>query len=210
MVMPRTKAEMKALANADIHTSTTAMKVGDAVGVGSANWYIAIVNNNTEKQCAKKLQKLGYECYVPTQTETRKWRTGVRKVVDRIVLPSLVFIRTTETERRHTIVNLSYVKRFMTDKAGLRDAFGKHPVAVIPNRQIELLRFMLGNAESAVTIESPPLKLGDKVRVFRGGLIGLEGYVDRIVDEQAKIYILVDCLGCACVEIDKVSLELIK
>lgn len=201
---------MNALKNADIIPRTTASKVGDAVGVKSKHWYIGIVNNNSEKQCAKKLERLGFEVYVPLQTEVRQWRTGVRNVVDRIVLPSLIFIRATETERKQTIVNLSYVKRFMTNKAGVKNSFGKSPVAIIPDTQIDMLRFMLGNADSEVTIEAPPLKQGDKVRVFRGNLIGLEGYVKKIVDEKAKIYILVDCLGCACVEVDKISLELIK
>jgi len=201
---------MNALPNAPVSPVTTTRKVGDAVGVSNRHWYIGIVNNNTEKQCAKKLERLGFEVYVPTQAEIRKWRTGVKNVVDRIVLPSLIFIRTSEVERRQTIVNLSFVKRFMTNKAGTKDSYGKHPIAIIPDTQIEMLKFMLGNAESEVTIEEPPLKLGDKVRVFHGGLIGLEGHVDKIVDGKAKIYILIDCLGCASVEVDKVSLELIK
>lgn len=201
---------MKALANASIIPRTTALKVGDAVGVPVRSWFVGIVNNNTEKQCAKRLERLGFEVYLPIQTEVRKWRTGKKNIVDRVVLPSLIFIRATELERRQTIVNLSYIKRFMTNKAGAKDSFGKSPVAIIPEKQIEMLRFMLGNAESEVTIEEPPLKLGDKVRVFRGGLIGLEGYVDKIIDDKMKIYILVDCLGCACVKVDKISLELIK
>lgn len=201
---------MNALKNANVIPRTAASKVGDAVGVSKKQWYIGIVNNNTEKQCAQKLERLGFEVYVPTQTEIRQWKTGVRNVVDRIVLPSLIFIRVSELERRQTIVNLSYVKRFMTNKAGTKDTYGKNPIAIIPEKQIEMLKFMLGNAESEVTIEEPPLKLGDKVRVFRGGLIGLEGHVDKIVDGKAKIYILIDCLGCASVEVDKVSIELIK
>lgn len=201
---------MDALPNATIRTVTTTPKVDDAVGVQKKRWFVAIVNNKSERNCAQKLEKLGYECYVPMQSEIHIWRTGVKKIVDRIILPSLLFILTTEAERRKTIVNLSYIKRFMTNKAGAKDNFGKSPIAIIPDKQIDMLRFMLGNADSAVTIEEPPLKLGDKVRVFRGGLIGLEGYVEKINEDKAKIYILVDCLGCACVEVDKLSLELIK
>ncbi len=51
-------------------------KVGDAVGVKPRNWYIAIVNNNSEKVYAEKLKKLGFESYVPTQREERHWHNG--------------------------------------------------------------------------------------------------------------------------------------
>lgn len=204
------KFYMNISASANSMTVSTSSKDGDAVGVPVRQWFIGIVGNNTEKQCAERLRKRGFEAYVPTQSEERHWRTGVNNVVERIVFPSLVFVRATESERRGTVVNLPYVKRFMTDKASRTDAFGKHPVATIPNEQIEALKFMLGNAESEVTIHEPPLKLGDRVRVLRGGLVGLEGYVEKIVEGKARIYILVDCLGCASVEVEKISLEIIK
>jgi len=201
---------MEALPKAIDNPDKTAREAGEAVGVPVRSWFIAIVNNNTERQCARKLEKLGFESYVPTQQETRLWRNGMRNMVCRIILPSLLFIRATETERLGKIVGLPFIKRFMTDRASTTDSFGRHKVAVVPDGQIEMLRFMLGNAESAVTIEKPPLRLGDKVRVFRGKLAGFEGYVDRMEEGKAKIYILVNCLGCASVEVERISLELIK
>lgn len=211
------ETDMNALPNVNINAGTTTRKVDDAVGVPQRReqsekicWFVAIVNNKAERQCAKRLEKLGYECYVPTQTEVRKWRTGVRNIVERIILPSIVFIHTTERERKQSVAYLSYIKRFMTDRAGAIDAYGKHPVAIIPQDQIDMLRFVLGNADSEVTVEPPPLQLGNKVRVFRGNLTGLEGYVDKMEASNPKIYIRLNCLGCACVEVDRLSLELIK
>jgi len=106
------------MTSTDFQDSVTATpKVGDAVGVEKVNWYIAIVGNNTERQCAKRLEVLGYECYVPTQIETRTWRNGTRNTVEKTLIPSYIFIHTTETERKQHIVKFPFIKRFMPNKA---------------------------------------------------------------------------------------------
>lgn len=198
---------MEALPNAKVSHVTPTQKVDDAVGVEKACWFVAIVNNKAERKCAQKLEKLGYECYVPTQEETHFWRSGVKKVVDRIILPSMIFIHTTETERKQRIVTLPYINRFMSNRASAKDTFGKHPIAIIPDNQIQRLKFILGNADTSVEFEQPTFKLGDKVRVIRGGLTGAEG---NIIECGIDTYfaIQVDFLGVAKVKLDKKNIEL--
>ena len=67
-----------------------------AVGVPKAakngkHWYIAVVNNNSEKLCCERLlariasqpdSEKDYEVYVAAQKEMRTWRNGRRKLVD--------------------------------------------------------------------------------------------------------------------------------
>lgn len=183
-------------------------KVGDAVGVQKKYWFVAIVNNNTEKQCANKMEGKGYECYVPTQSETRMWRNGVRKVIDRIILPCMVLVHATETERKE-IVMLPYVSRFMTNCANSKDVFGKHPVATIPEGQIATLKFMLGHAEMPVEFEPPTFRLYDDVRVIRGSLAGVEGKVVELGD-ATYFAIRVDFLGVAKVKVKPEDIERIK
>ena len=200
---------MKILPNAQ--TETTAPKVDDAVGVPKNYWFVAIVGNKTERQCAKKLERLGYECYVPTQEEIHEWQNGVRKIVERIIIPAVVFLHTTDAERKQSIVKLPYINRFMTNLAGTKDKFGRHPVAVIPDNQIQRLRYILGNADSPVEFEHMSFRLGDKVRVIRGGLITMEGYIVECMDKtDAYFTIRVDCLGVAKVRVKREDLELIK
>jgi transcription antitermination factor NusG len=175
-------------------------KTGDAVGVQERKWVIAIVTNNTEKKCSEKLMKMGYESYVPTQQETHRWCTGKTKIIDRIVLPSLVFIRVNESERKE-IVTLSFIHKFMTDRAGAVDCFNHHAIATIPDAQIEALKFMLYNSETPITIESIPLKLGDKIQVIRGKLSGLVGSVLYCSDIESYLCVRLDILGCAKVKI---------
>lgn len=198
---------MNALPNAAARPVTTAPKVGDAVGLQNRSWYIAIVNNNTEKKCAKYLEKLGYECYVPTQQETRLWRTGVRNVVERVVIPARVFVLATEKERLGHIAKLSYVKSFALDHCK-RNSYGKHPAAIVPENQLQRLKFILGNADTPVEFEEVILSLGDKVRVRRGGLLGMEGQIIKIDEKTAYFVVQIDCLGVAKVHIKQEDLEL--
>ncbi|MDE5643116.1 MAG: UpxY family transcription antiterminator [Muribaculaceae bacterium] len=179
--------------------------VGGAVGVDSARWYVAIVNHNSEKATAQRLAKAGYTVYVATQEEMRLWRNGRRAMVERVVIPSLVFIRCTERERLEA-VKLPYIYRFMTNKAATPQTVGR-PVAVIPDVQIEQLRFMLGHSDSPVMFAERPLAHGDKVRVIRGGLRGLEGEVVALPDGKSQLQIRLDILGCATVQINTIDLE---
>lgn len=92
--------------------------VDDAVGVTEAKWFIAIVNNRSEKANAEKLTKMGIVNYVPVQDELRVWNNGKRVMVEKVMIPSKIFIHCTEKERRE-IVNLPFIFRFMTIKPGL-------------------------------------------------------------------------------------------
>jgi len=185
---------------------TPTPKVDDAVGVPARKWFIAMVGRNTEKASRERLQKLGYESYVATQNELRLWRTGQKKQVERVLISNLIFIHATERERLD-IVHLPFIKYFLTDKAGIPNDFGRHPLAVIPDHQMDMLRFMLYHADSPVTFTPEPLHLGDRrIRVARGPLAGFEGNVLR-QGHRAYLFITLDLLGSALTEISADDLE---
>lgn len=172
--------------------------VGDAVGVPEARWFVAVVRNNTEKTVWSKLLEAGYECYLPVQEETRLWRDGRRRKIERVVIPAVIFIRCTERVRRE-VVKLPYINRFMTNKAGVKTNGIGNPLATIPDSQIQTLRFMLGNADSPVTVTSD-YRRGDKVRVARGGLRGLEGEIIE-AEGGSELVVRIDIFGCARLKI---------
>lgn len=97
----------------------------------------------------------------------------------------------------------SFVYRFLT-------APGEHKPAAIPDEQIEQFKFMLGNSDSEITIEPLSIRKGDRIRVRRGALQGLTGYASTGSDGHAKILVVIDYLGCACVSIASADLEPIK
>ena len=174
---------------------------GDAVGVPQPKWYIAIVNNNSEKEVRERLNKLGYDSYVATQRQTRIWKNGRRASVEAVVIRTIVFIHCTEKERRQ-IVALPYINRFMTDRA----TTAQRVPATVPEREMHILRFILGNSDTPVTIEERPLRKGDHVKVVRGSLMGLEG---EIIDTEpsTELVVRLDILGCARLNIDRLSVE---
>ena len=200
--------------------SEPAAQVGSAVGLSGPNqapkhWYIAIVGNNTEKVCCERMRKLfeewrregkNCEAYVPIQQEMRAWRNGRRTEVGRIILPTFVFVRCTELERRKDVAYIPYVRRFFVNAAGA-PVNGHRPIAIIPDRQMASLMRMVDGADSPVSISSRPLRLGERVRVNGGKLVGLEGNVFREADGSTNLVVKIDILGCAMVKIARDLLE---
>ncbi len=180
--------------------------VGDAVGVESSKWFVAIVKNNTEKSVQERLTKSGHETYVATQKVIRVWKNGRKAKVDKVLLPSMVFVKCTEPERKE-IVALPFISRFMTNKAGAAKEGMTKPLAVIPQEQIDTLRFMLGQSDVPVNFVDTPYRPHDRVVVVRGNLRGLEGEVVKTTDGKSELIIRVDILGCAQVTINAVDLE---
>lgn len=197
----------------DVHTSNSVAPMtdvaDDAVGVGKSCWFVAIVNHNSEKQVSEKLSKMGVINYLPTQAEIRVWRNGRKSKVDRIVIPSTIFICCTE-QRRKEIVGLPFIFRFMTNKAGSIKGSTNKPLAIIPNNEIERLKFMLGQSDVPVEITRKSFNTGDKVRVIRGHLAGLEGEVMDMKGTKSELIVALNIFGCAKLSIETVNLEIIK
>lgn len=191
------------------NTPTATDVVDDAVGVSKSHWYVAIVNHNSEKQCSDKLSNMGVVNYLPTQTEIRVWRNGRKSKVDKIVIPSIIFINCTEQKRKE-LVNLPFIFRFMVNKAGSIKGSTSKPLAIIPDTEIERLKFMLGQSDIPIEITEQPFKTGDKVRVIRGDLAGLEGEVMNLRNAKSDLIVRLNFFGCAKVSIDTLNLEKIK
>ena len=189
------------------NSCATARGVDDAVGVYDADadtsgeaseqrfWYVAVVNRNSEKLIREKLLLKGFEAYVASQMEEHVWKNGRKKKVEHVLIPARLFIRLTEAERLE-VVHLPYISYFLTDKARVTNAYGIHPLAVIPDREMQMLRFMLCNADSPVDIVSTQFRAGDRIRLVRGPLKGFEGEVARFSGET-YVFIRLSVLGSA-------------
>lgn len=185
--------------------------VDDAVGVDGSlrKWYVAIVNHNTEKAAESRLEEMGYETYVAKQTAMRVWKNGRKAKVDKVIIPSVVFVKCTEAERRQ-VVALPFVNRFMTNKASTSAEGLNKPLATIPQRQIDTLRFMLGQSDIPVDFVDAPIRIHDKIMVTRGNLKGLEGEVIQTMDGRSEVIVRIDMLGSAKLSIDTVNLQILN
>lgn len=179
--------------------------VDGAVGVAEIKWFVAIVNSKHEKSVADRLQTSGIETYVATQKEMRVWANGRRKIVDRVVIPSMVFVKCSEQQRRQ-IVNLPYVNRFLVNRSVNSGGLNK-PVAVIGDVEIRKLKFMLGQSDSPVEFAPIEFRINDTVRVIRGSLRGLEGEIRANSDGTHSLVVSLSLLGGATVHIQPQDVE---
>ena len=154
-------------------------------------WIAALVQMCTEKKVGERLTKLGIENYVPTQTEIRQW-SDRKKKVERVVIPMVVFVHTDEKTER-TLRMHSFIRKILTYP-------GQTNAAVIPDDQIDRLKFMLRQSDSPVEMMEHHLQVGDKVQIVRGALQGLEGELYKNVD-KSMVAIRVEGLGYACVSV---------
>lgn len=183
--------------------------VDGAVGVEKRHWFVAIVNNNSERKTAENLQKPwakgAYECYVPTQKKTRVWKNGRKNVIDEILLPAMIFIRCTK-EKQKEALRQNYVYGFLKPS---KEKKSYYDASIIPDAQIKEFQEMLEKAEKAdkpVTIETGYFKLGDMVRVKNGALAGQKGNI-IVAPHGCYLVISLNILGYAKVQIDPNEVE---
>ena len=165
------------------------------------HWVAALVQSRHEKMVSKRLHDLQIENYVPTQWEVHQW-SDRKKKVEVIVIPMIVFIRSNAPTRRR-LITYSFIHKLLTLP-------GKNTPAFIPEAQIERLKFMLRHAESTVEMHDHVFKTGDQVRIVRGPLKDLEGELCRVESDKPMVAVRIDCLGYACVSIEKSDLEIIS
>ena len=187
---------------------TTTCKVGDAVGVPNEEfWFVAIVNNNSEKKCVAQLSKMGYESFALIQKETRTYSNGRKKNIDIILLPAMIFIRCSEEKRRKEIVTMPLIKRFLVNRAGEKNEFKRNPLAIIPDNQIERLTRLLQDGPEKIIIEQDYFCVGEYVIVKEGSLKGLIGNIVQDNSGSSYIVVTIDNLGCAKMRINTESVE---
>ena len=161
-------------------------------------WVAALVQMCTEKKVGDRLMKLGIENYVPTQTEIHQW-SDRKKKIERVVIPMVVFVCADEATERILRMQ-SFIRKILTYP-------GQTAAAVIPDDQIDRLKFMLKQSDSPVELMPENLRVGDRVRIVRGALKGLEGELCKSVPEKSMVAIRIDGLGYACVSVSVGDLE---
>lgn len=172
----------------------SAVNVTDDREAYPKRWVAALVQVHSERSVSKRLQDMGIECWVPTQSEVHQW-SDRKKKVERVVIPMIVFVHVQESDIKPLAYH-SFIHKLLT-------APGQRTPAIIPDAQIESLRFMLGQSEAAVEIRDRVLRTGDHVRIVRGPLKGLEGELCKVEHDKPMVAVQVDYLGYACINIDK-------
>lgn len=161
-------------------------------------WYVSYVKSCREKSASRSLDAMGVENFLPLQTVKRKWSDRV-KLIERLVLPRMIFIRTNAIRRVEILKEVDALTRFMSNG-------GPYNPVVIPDEQMKAFRFMLERTAAEVEFISVPLAPGDKVMVVEGPLAGLECEL-LTINGTNKIAIKMDWLGASVTEIDISSVK---
>jgi transcription antitermination factor NusG len=170
-----------------------APEIGTEVNEDSM-WWALYTRHQHEKVVADTLSAKGFEVFLPLYESVRRWKDR-RKQLSLPLFPCYVFVRS-ELSRQIHVVSTPGVHMILS--RGER-------VAVIPDWEITAVRRSL---EGSRSVEPHPyLKCGERVRVTRGSLLGVEGVLVR-KKNLCRLVLSVDMLArSVSVEIDVSDVE---
>lgn len=165
----------------------------------SSYWYVARTRHGAELGVRDRLSSLGVENFVPTRTR-RAYRG--KGMVEEPLLTCLVFLKASKSEALDLIHLYGVKADYMTDCA-------THQLMVVRDKDMDDFRRIMDYSVEEGGLMDVPLAVGEKVRVTRGVLRGVEGYVLEI---QGRTYVVVSLLNCifARARVPRAWLEKIK
>ena len=136
------------------------------------HWYVAYTRVNQELLIKKKLDELGIENFLPLEEQVRETPLG-RKMIRVLLIHGLIFIHTDK------VTSFSLINECSLNIVYLKDIEG-HCSLIVPDKQMEDFKFLLDFSPAGIEILNKDLKRGDRVRVIKGPLQGLEGELVRL------------------------------
>ena len=135
-----------------------------AATLGEVCWYAVSTRSRQEKVAASMLENLAIENFLPLAMERRQW-SDRKQVVNVPLFPGYLFVRIPLLrELQLRVLKVPGVVRFIGNQSG--------PQA-IPDAEIDGVRTVLSHRIQCVPCPTP--KVGDRVRISRGVLEGIEG-----------------------------------
>jgi len=158
-------------------------------GYDESAWWALYTRHQHEKTVADMLAAKGFEVFLPLYESMRRWKDR-QKMLSLPLFPCYVFVRG-GLNRRLQVVTTPGVHMVLSH--------GEH-VALIPEIEIEAIRKTL---EGPFRVEPHPfLKCGERVRVIRGTLDGVEGILVRKKNQTRLVLSVAMVAQSVAVEID--------
>jgi transcription antitermination factor NusG len=159
-----------------------------------SDWWALYTRHQHEKTVAEMLSAKGFEVFLPLYESLRRWKDR-SKMLTLPLFPCYVFVRG-GLDRRLQVVTTPGIHMILC--RGER-------VAMIPEAEIEAIRKAV---EGSFRMEPHPfLKCGERVRVTRGSLLGVEGILIR-KKNLYRLILSVDMMAqSVAVEIDAMDVE---
>lgn len=160
----------------------SSLETESPVDPASVFWYAVQTYPRHEKQVASQLTFKGIDNYLPLFTRLRTWSDRQKKI-DLPLFPCYAFVHISPyAESRVRVLQIPGIVGFVG--GGKQSSF-------IPQEQIESIRTLLVNK---IALDPYPfLKIGQRVRIRRGSLNGIEGILVRR-NGMRRLIISVDTL----------------
>ena len=119
-------------------------------------WHVLYTKPRHEIKALERLTQNGFELYCPMKTTLKQWSDRKKKVSEPL-LPSYLFIKTTEKKRAIAL----------KDPSVLNYIFWLGKPAIVRESEIDALKGIISK-DKAQEFEIKPLKIGDKIDVNKG------------------------------------------
>ncbi|HXB68864.1 MAG TPA: UpxY family transcription antiterminator [Candidatus Acidoferrales bacterium] len=157
-------------------------------------WFAIRTSPRSELRASSELFLRGIENYLPTRRVKRNWSDRI-KIIDEPLFPGYLFGRFHLDDRVRVLQALG-VKQIV--------GTGNNP-APVSDSEIDNLRTLV--SANTLLVPWPYLYAGQRVRIDRGPLAGVEGFVVRAEQGALRIVVSVDLLQrSVATEIDRDSI----
>lgn len=119
-------------------------------------WHVLYTKPRHEIKALERLTQNGFELYCPMKTTLKQWSDRKKKVSEPL-LPSYLFIKTTEKKRAIAL----------KDPSVLNYIFWLGKPAIVRESEIDTLKGIISK-DKAQEFEIKPLNIGDKIDVNKG------------------------------------------
>jgi transcriptional antiterminator NusG len=136
-------------------------------GVKALSWFVLRVRSNCERMTSTHLRDRGFEEFSPAYNVVAQW-SDRKKITERFLFPGYVFCRLNPHGRLPVLTVPGAVNLV---------GFGAGPIPV-PDEEIERVRTLVSSGLPVAPY--PFLKVGQRVRLERGPLAGVEGILEQV------------------------------
>jgi transcription antitermination factor NusG len=166
----------------------------DDMDAGNTFWWAVYTRHQHEKVVAQVLETKGFEVFLPLYETIRRWKDR-NKVLSLPLFPCYVFLRG-GLDRRLQVLTTPGIHTVL---------YNGERIAFIPDDEIDAIRRVV---DSSCKAEPHPfLRYGDKVRVTRGSLEGVEGVLIRKKSQYRLVLTMEMLAQSVAVEIDAADVE---
>jgi transcription antitermination factor NusG len=158
-------------------------------------WYAAYTSPRHEKRVEQHLSQRGVEHYLPVYRSSRKWRNGLKVILDLPLFPGYIFVRIKRTARIRVL-----------EAPGVLAIVGNSAseMTPLPEAEVDALRSGLQMRQAE---PHPLLTVGQRARIRSGALAGMEGIVVRKKNSLRVVLTMDLIMQSVSVEVDGSELE---